>query len=290
MFFLSLLTDFEEYLYEDCMSMNQAGIFVTSNYKLKGSSSLTKCNLWSKSARFYVLLILMLINKLGTVCPTGYEIYDNLCIKIEHEKKYTFDKAKKEGCTAGRIMNDTMFGFWAKVFVTHNCSKLTVLTFLPQVVLGFDNSKLWGAETVEGCTDSTGVLVDCGEELNFACAINVCKDDEVLFGEYCIHALTNTVAPSSLDSNCKGRGYGVPRDTSSDLQSLLTLGVIVTFEHDTEDESLDYLAAWQNETFKCYKFSTNGTVPVECLGSTKSFCYSKGKICLARYEKRGRML
>ena len=174
-------------------------------------------------------------------------------------------------------MNDTMFGFWSKVGISLNWHKITIFTFILQVVLGFDGSNLWGTKTVEGCTDSNGVAVDCETELNFACAINVCKDDEDLFGEYCIHALADPVAPRSDDSNCNGRGYGVPMGVSSDLQSLLSLGVIVTYEHDTQDESLNYMATRQGGVFKCYQFAINGTVPVNCSGSAKSFCFRKGK-------------
>ena len=121
------------------------------------------------------------------------------------------------------------------------------------------------------------MAIDCNEELNFACAINVCKDDEVLFGEYCIHALADPVSLSIDDSNCQGRGYGMAFQTSPDLHSLWSLGAIVSDEHDTGDESLSYVASKDEDKFYCFQFPTNGTVPVECSGTAKSFCYRKGK-------------
>ena len=52
--------------------------------------------------------------KIDSVCPEGWNLFDDVCIQINSEQK-TFDEAKSTGCKNGVFWSQPYFGLWIQV-------------------------------------------------------------------------------------------------------------------------------------------------------------------------------
>ena len=50
-----------------------------------------------------------------TICPKGWELYDQDCIQINTKDKLSFYLADLTGCEAGTLYRSTWIGPWIKV-------------------------------------------------------------------------------------------------------------------------------------------------------------------------------
>ena len=50
-----------------------------------------------------------------TVCPNGWMLYDEVCIKIINNYQLYYDKAQAYGCSEGQFYGKPDFGYWVNV-------------------------------------------------------------------------------------------------------------------------------------------------------------------------------
>ena len=59
-----------------------------------------------------------------TVCPIGWDLFDDFCLEISNDT-LTYNDALSKGCKQGIFYSSTSFGFWLGVsFILENLMKV----------------------------------------------------------------------------------------------------------------------------------------------------------------------